>query len=270
MTSKAALRARYRNAAPTDEGPWNAVFSALLAHRSVRAYLPDALPEGLIERVVAAAQSAATSSNMQTWSVVAVADAGRKARLAAVAGGQKHIEQAPMMLVWIADLSRHRALGQAANAQVDGLDYFESFLVAAMDAALAAQNAVVALESLGLGTCYIGALRNDPQRVAQELALPREAFALFGMTIGYPDPAGASDIKPRLPQPPVLHREQYAAATPEAFAAYDREMKEFQQEQKMQPVGWTDTARARFRNAAALNGRDRLLGQLRQMGFGLK
>ncbi len=60
-----------------------------------------------------------------------------------------------------------------------------------IDAALAAQNAVVALESLGLGTCYIGAIRNDPETVARELALPEGVFPVFGLTVGFPDPSAA-------------------------------------------------------------------------------
>ena len=63
----------------------NGTVRLLLAHRSVRAYLPDRLPPGTLETLVAAAQSAATSSNLQAWSVVAVEDPARKARLAAVA-----------------------------------------------------------------------------------------------------------------------------------------------------------------------------------------
>jgi len=71
-TRDAALLARYGDARSTvPDGPWNAVLASMLAHRSVRAYKPDALPPGTLETVVAAAQSAATSSNMQTWSVVA-------------------------------------------------------------------------------------------------------------------------------------------------------------------------------------------------------
>jgi len=64
----------------------NPVIEQLLAHRSVRAYLPDPLPEGTLQTLVAAAQSASNSSNLQAWSVVAVQDTARKARLAALAG----------------------------------------------------------------------------------------------------------------------------------------------------------------------------------------
>jgi len=60
----AAFQARYRDGS-RPEGAWNDVLGLQLAHRSVRAYLPDALPAGTLETLVAAAQSAASSSNLQ-------------------------------------------------------------------------------------------------------------------------------------------------------------------------------------------------------------
>src|SRR5262245_33953689 len=51
-------------------------------------------------------------------------------------------------------------------------------------------------ESLGLGTCYIGAIRNNPETVARELALPEGVFPVFGLTVGFPDPAQPSGVKP--------------------------------------------------------------------------
>ena len=67
-----------------------------------------------------------------------------------------------------------------------------------IDAALAAQNATVAAESLGLSCVYIGALRNDPQQVARIVGLPSGAFGVFGMCVGYA--AGSATVKPRLSQ----------------------------------------------------------------------
>ncbi len=268
---RAALQARYRSASPPAEGPWNAVIESLLSHKSVRGYLPDALPDGALEWIVAAAQSAATSSNLQTWSVVAVEDAGRKRRLAAIAGGQRHVEQCPLFLVWLADLSRLREVGRIKGAATDALDYLETFLVAVIDAALAAQNAVVALESMGLGSVYIGALRNKPLEVAAELGLPPGVVAAFGLCVGYPDTAEASGVKPRLPQAAVLHRERYGpAVAPELLDAYDGDLKAFQDEQGMPAVGWTSVALARVRGAASLNGRDALRDELVALGFPLR
>lgn len=264
------LRQRYRADPPAVDAPWNAAIDAILDHRSARAYLPGTLSEGTLELLIAAAQSAPTSSNLQAWSVVAVSDPDRKARLAELAGPNAQINEAPLFLVWIADLARARAIAGQYGMPGDGLDYIESFLLAALDAALAAQNAVVAADSLGLGTCYIGAIRNHPEAVAAELGLPPEAIAVFGLTVGKPDPARASDVKPRLPQASVLHRERYGASTrPDELAAYNRALRQFQAEQKMAPIDWTEQVSRRIGTSAALKGRERLTEVLRRLGFKL-
>ena len=94
------MHLRYRDGATPSPsqaaGPWNETIATILSHRSVRAFLPDPLPAGTLERLVAAAQSASTSSNLQTWSVIAVEDPERKARLAVLGAGQKHIVQCPL------------------------------------------------------------------------------------------------------------------------------------------------------------------------------
>src|SRR5689334_7587208 len=84
----------------------------LLAHRSVRRFLPGEVADDQVRALVAAAQSAPTSSNLQPWSVVAVRDPERKARLASYAAGQRFVEEAPLLLVWIADLGRARRLAE--------------------------------------------------------------------------------------------------------------------------------------------------------------
>ena len=75
--------------------------------------------------------------------------------------------------------------------------------MAAVDVALAAQNAVLAAESLGLGTCYIGGIRNQPRAIIELLGLPRLMFPITGLTLGWPDTP--ANPRPRLPQAAVLH-----------------------------------------------------------------
>ncbi len=265
-------RQRYRQEdAPAPVG-WNKTLESLFSHRSVRAYLPDPLPAGTIETLVTAAQSASSSSNLQVWSVIAVEDAARKARLAALAGGQKHILQAPLLFVWLLDLARLGALARESGSAAEGLTYIESFLVGAVDTSLAAQNAVVALESLGLGCVYIGALRNKPVEVANELGLPPNVLALFGLVVGHPDPAVPSAVKPRLPQEAVLYRERYAwgPAQRAAVESYNARLRSFQKEQGMPLQDWTELALNRVRSAPSRNGRDKLREALATLGFGLK
>ena len=79
---KEALVRRYGAASVPAAGPWNDVIATMLDHRSVRGYKPDPVPAGTLETMIAAAQSAATSSNMQWTSVVAITDPEKKKKLA--------------------------------------------------------------------------------------------------------------------------------------------------------------------------------------------
>jgi nitroreductase len=243
----------------------------LLGHRSVRRYQERALPEGTLQLLVAAAQSAASSANLQLWSVVHVEDSALRRALADVAGGQQHVVQAPLFLVWVADLHRAGELARTRGLGAEGLGYLESMLVAAVDTALAAQNAVVAAESLGLGTVYIGALRNQPERVAEILGLPSHAFAVFGLCVGWPDPNVPSAVKPRLPQQVVLHRDRYELgdSSHAAVGDYDALMQSFYASQSMAVPegGWSWHSARRFATVAALNGRHVLREALQRLGF---
>jgi nitroreductase len=82
-TSQAKMAARYGEPDASALATWSDTIDQLLDHRSVRAFSPEPLPDGLVETLIAAAQSAATSSNLQVWSVVAVQEPERKARLSA-------------------------------------------------------------------------------------------------------------------------------------------------------------------------------------------
>ena len=250
----------------------NQTFEALLEHRSVRAFDPRAVPKQTAEMMVAAAQSASTSSNFQTWSVVSVTDPERKGRLNAVSGQQKHIDACPLFLVWIADLARLRSLGEQRQVPHGSLDYLECFLLANIAAALAAQNAAVAAEAAGLGVVYIGGIRNSPDVVAKELGLPSSSFAAFGMCVGYPDNLKPASIKPRLPLSAVLHQEQY---NPRAFEQATREyntiMNRFYTEQKMNTPGeWDLHTLSRLSGEKALRGREKLKSHVQDLGFELK
>lgn len=269
--ARAAYQRRYREALPQAGTSWNDTLAVLLNHRSVRSFLPDALDHGTIETLVAAAQSAPTSSNVQAWSVVAVQDSDRKARLAELAGNQKHIVDAPLLLVWVADLARASKIGAARGLTLEGIDFTETFLIATIDAAIAAQNALVAAESLGLGTVCIGALRNDPAQVAIELDLPPHSYAVYGLVVGHPDPVVETAVKPRLPQGAVLHHEQYSWQSQRGpIARHDDHMRAFRAGQNLPAQSWSDLVVERLRTVSALKGRHVLRGVLHNLGLSLK
>ena len=264
-----ALADRYGTDQPTPPA-WNPVIDCLMAHRSVRAYLPDALAPGTTALLVAAAQSAATSSNMQLWSVVAVEDPARRERLAVLAGNQRHIAEAPLFLVWLADLSRAERIGAAEGHPMAGLPFTETFIVGVVDASLAAQNATVAAESLGLGTVYIGSMRNHPEQVAAELGLPPGVMAVFGLCVGHPDAAHPAKVKPRLPQSVVLHHERYdASVDATGVAAYDSVFTGFQRAEGLPANGWISRVIDRLGSVKGLGGRDRMRDALKALGIPL-
>jgi nitroreductase len=266
-----ALARRYGAEAIPPAGPWNAVIEGLLAHRSVRGYRPDALPGGTLATLVAAAQSAATSSNLQTWSVVAVTDPAARAEIARACSNQKHIVECPLFLVWCADLSRNARLGADTGTDLPAIPWLETFLVAAIDAALAAQNAVVAAESLGLSTVYIGALRNEPETVKRLLDLPDGCMGLFGLCVGHAAPGAEGAVKPRLPQDAVLFQDRYGNPDEPALrAVQDRAMEVFAAEQGMAESSWTKRVLARLGSVEAMGGRHALKATLRRMGFPLR
>jgi nitroreductase len=266
------LRQRYGGVVPERVAALGApVTELLLAHRSVRKYSSRPAPEGTLELLVAAAQSAASSSNLQLWSVVSVEDAEKRRRLSVAANDQAHVRESALFLVWLADLSRARALARAHGIEPEGLEFLEMFLMASVDAALAAQNAVVAAEASGLHTVYIGALRNRPEEVAEVLELPVGVFALFGLCVGYAESSGAV-IKPRLPQSVVLGRDRYEPVNEAVVRDYDSRMAEFYTQQRMAvPAGgWSLHSAQRVKSAESLNGRDRLVEALKGRGFSLR
>jgi FMN reductase (NADPH) len=251
------------------------VLDLIHRHGSVRKYKPDPIPPETVEALVLAGQRASTSSNLQMTSVVAVTDPTTRSRLAEICGGQAHVAQAPVFLAWCADLNRlERACELRGYTQVTA--YVENFLVAAVDVAIASQNAALAAESLGLGICYIGSLRNDTAAAIELLKLPRLVFPIVGMTLGWPD--STPTVRPRLTTSAILHWEQYDPEPKDAeLAEYDRAMAAtgiYEGRQvpapgkpgEMMDYGWTEHSARRAAQAV----RTELRAVLERQGFALK
>lgn len=250
------------------------VIDQIYRHASVRRFTSEPISVELVETIVAAAQRSATSSNLQMYSVVAVADADRRARLSELCGGQEHIAQAPVFLAWCADRSRlDRICRYRGYAQPT--DHMEPFLVSAVDVAILMQTATLAAESLGLGACYIGAIRNNPAEVIDLLELPRLTFPIAGMALGRP--AATPEQKPRLATSAILHWETYDdGPEQQALVDYDRVMAEtgiYRGRQvpvpggagELEDYGWMEHSARRVSEAKRTG-----LGEvIRRQGFGL-
>ena len=200
----------------------NPTLDLIHSHASVRRYKANPLPASIIEAIVASGQRASTSSNLQAYSVVVVTDSAKRAKLSELCGNQKHVAEAPVFLAFCADRARLERVCQLRGyTQVTG--YVENFLVAAVDAAILAQNTALAAESLGLGICYIGSIRNNLPEVIDLLDLPRLVIPITGMTVGWPEKSPR--LTPRLPLRAVLHWEKYDTTDEDgALREYNRAM----------------------------------------------
>lgn len=268
-TTASRIAARYRSGAHDGPEPASSpVIDLALQHRSVREFLPTPVADGELESIVAAAQSASQSSNLQVWSIVAVRDRDRLQRLSATIGGRPYVANAPLFLAFVADFHRAAALARAHGAEVGTTGCIENTLVAFADAGIAAQNALLAAESLGLGGVFVGSLRNDIPGVVAELGLPRYVFPIFGLSIGRPDPAENAGVKPRLPMAAVLHHEQY---DPEAWRApvaeYEERLADYFAEHGKDDYSWTRTIVKRIGSVAGLHGREVMRERLREQGL---
>ena len=205
----------------------NPTIDLLKAHRSIRKFTDEAVTNEQVREIVSAGQAAATSSNVQAVSVVQVNQPAVRESMAALAGGQPWITAAGAFLVWCADLRRSGAACARAGGNFE-TGMTEHFLIATVDVALAAQNAVVAAESIGLGICYIGGLRNNPAEVSELLKLPEQVYPVFGLCLGHP--AQDPDIKPRLSLDAVLMQDTYSADQQDAhFDDYNERLGHYYQ-----------------------------------------
>lgn len=265
----ALLAERYGSGAPQLTEPAllaSDTLARLLPHRSVRQFREKPISDETVTAIVAAAQSASSSSNNQSWSVVEVRSAEARRRLVQEAGGSALIADAPVILLFVADWARAAAIAAGEGAQAVAVDYLESTLVGFVDAAIAAQNAVVAAESLGLGTCYLGSLRNRPAITAEIAGLPPRAVVTFGVALGWPDPHERAGIKPRLGIDVVHSRETYAPVQPAAVTAYEQTLRAYN-ETHGRASGWVRAIVARVRDVAGLHGRETMREWLAQRGL---
>lgn len=206
----------------------NPTIEQLKSHRSIRKFIDQPVSRELLEELIRAGQGAATSSHVQAYTVIHVKNAENREKIAELAGGQSYVATCGAFLMFCADMKRPTEAAERTGARVvRGMT--EQLLVASVDTALMAQNVAVAAESEGLGICYIGGVRNNPQAVSDLLGLPNHVYPVFGMCLGYP--GHQPDVKPRLPVEAILKEDSYSDDR-EQVEAFDATMHVYYQSRK--------------------------------------
>lgn len=208
----------------------NPVLSCIEDRRSVRVFQERPLEKEAEDAILHAAMRAPTAANMQLYSILVIRDPQRKALLAERCNHQPWLARAPFMLIFCADYQRMYDYYDASHVGEKcarlGVEYIrpgeQYLLLAACDAMAAAQNAVLAAQSLGAGSCYVGHIMDHYEDNRELLALPPYVFPITLLAIGYP--AAASKTRtPRFDPKYLVFEDQYRRLTPEALrACYSR------------------------------------------------
>lgn len=190
-----------------------------LAHRTIRAYSEEPVSPEVMETLLEVARHTASSQFFQQFTIIRITDATLREELRAVSGQPYVGGTRGELLIFVVDLARNARIREAAGVSLEPLERTNLFIQAMEDTTLAAQNMVVAAESLGLGTTYLGSLMADPARVIELLGLPERTFPVFGMLVGHP--AQDPQFKPRLPLAITVGENVYPELDEAALAEYD-------------------------------------------------
>lgn len=220
------------------------MINLLTSHASVRKYKDEPISTETLHAIIRAGQHASTANFIQAYSVIHITDELKKRKLAELSKNPQQILSAGAVLVLCMDFYRVEKAAQLINKTIDPT-YAENLLVATTDVALFAQNIAIAAESIGLGICYIGGVRNAPEEISSLLNLPKGVAPMYALSIGVPDEA--NEVKPRLPIEAVLHENEYQSEKYDTLIpTYDKEMNDYYKSRGANPkdAAWSDSMAA--------------------------
>ncbi|HLD74025.1 MAG TPA: nitroreductase family protein [Bdellovibrionota bacterium] len=195
-------------------------------HKSIRKYKSKPVSDATLKLVLQAAVRASSSGNMQCFSIIVTKNKTLKKKLYKLHFNQEMVLQAPIVMTFCSDFHRMRNWLKISKAP-DNFDNFMSFMIGAIDATLASQNAALAAENEGLGICYMGTTLANCYKIAKLLKLPENVVPVVGFTLGYPDENPPQ--RDRLPLEGVVHYETYSKYSPDNITSIykERETKGF-------------------------------------------
>ncbi|MFV0559668.1 MAG: oxygen-insensitive NADPH nitroreductase [Enterococcus sp.] len=208
----------------------NKTMETQVNHVSVRSFTEQVLSEEQIKELVTVAQSASSSNFQQAYSIIDIQEQTLREQIAELAGNQPFLAKGGNLFIFCADVHRQSQLSKEQEIDIQKiLGGMETTLLATIDASVAAQNMVVAAESMGLGACYIGGVRDGIVEISELLDLPEYVYPAFGLIIGYPQ-GEKNALKPRLPFEAVYHQNKYSQDKKELIDQYEETTKAYYEE----------------------------------------
>lgn len=183
MINQEELTTGTRNTAPA-AAP-TAVIRELTERKSVRVFTDQPITEREKEMILQAAMEAPTAGNQQLYTILDITDQGLKETLAETCDHQPFIAKAKLVLIFCADCQKWYDAYQAGGCEPRRPGAGD-LMLAVSDAVIAAQNAVTAAHSLGIGSCYIGDIMEQCETHRELLHLPEYVFPAAMVVFGYP------------------------------------------------------------------------------------
>lgn len=236
----------------------NPVMDVLLKRRSVRAYEERAIPPGVRAEILKATLRAPTAGNLMLYSILDITDQALKEELADTCDNQPFIARAPMVWVFLADYQRwtdyFHASGVPDLCEQRGLTMQQpeegDLFLACCDALIAAQNAVIAAESFGVGSCYIGDIMERFETHRELLRLPKYVFPICMLVFGYPTPQQMSrEYTPRFDEKFIVFENGYRRLGKDEFEEmFDERQGRLKKIRSMTEQGITSVGQATYLN----------------------
>ncbi|MFC6177465.1 oxygen-insensitive NADPH nitroreductase [Companilactobacillus huachuanensis] len=244
----------------------NPTIENMLQHVSVRDFTDQIITKEQKDALLAAALHGSSSEFVQAFSIIEITDKKLRNELSDITISSPHVKKADTFYIFVADLHRQATIIRNHEMSLEPLKNMEPMIVSIIDTAIAAQNMAVAAESMGLGICYIGSLRNNIAQVAKLLHLPDFTIPLFGMTVGVPETK--NQLKPRMPKENHVATNTYNAENFNNLTVYDHAVKNYYLNRKTNPTdtSWTDKNLAIFREVH----RPDVAEFLKKQGFSLQ
>lgn len=193
----------------------NEILAQIKRRKSVRVFEDNPLSEEIKTCILESAFQAPTAGGMMLYSILDITDQSLKDQLAVLCDDQPFIAKAPLVLIFLADYQRWYdtfiVSGCDARLPAEG-----DLLLACADAVIAAQNTVVAAESMGVGSCYIGDILENCESVRKLLNLPDFAVPAAMLVYGYPAKSQLDRKKPvRFDREYIVYENGYRRLSPD-------------------------------------------------------
>lgn len=187
----------------------NDVIKQLLERKSVRVFTDQEISKEDKELILECALQAPTAGNQSMYTIIDVTDQELLDKLSISCDNQPFIKTSKMCLIFCADFQKwydaFTMVDKDARKPAPG-----DFLLSIEDTCIAAQSAVVAADSLQIGSCYIGDIMENFEYHKELLHLPEYVYPACMVVFGYPTDQQINRIKPaRFNQKYMVHENYY-------------------------------------------------------------